>query len=112
MGLQLVTFKSKDTIESNHTIKRKLEIYRRNNTTTPLTGQVEALASPPTENINNIREEADSKSKPTKVTFQISPQHINRDITKWQATPRNVKVQKMRLKVEMQDSTKHDRKNC
>ena len=90
MGSQLVTFKSKDIIEYNHKIKRKLEIYRKNNTRTPLTSQFEALASPPTENINNIKEEADSKSKPKNITFQLSPQHIDRDSTKWRATPRHI----------------------
>ena len=67
--LQLVTFKSKNIIESNHTIKRILEIYRQNNTRTPLTSQVEALDIALNENINNIREEADSESKPTNLTF-------------------------------------------
>ena len=60
MGSQLVTFKSKNIIESNHTIKRILEIYRQNSTRTPLTSQVEALDIPPNENINNIRDEADT----------------------------------------------------
>ena len=92
--MQLFTFKSKDIIESNHTIERKLEIYRQNNNRTPLTSQVEALTFPPTKNINNIREEADSKSKPTNVTFQLYPQNIDRNSTKWQATPRHIKVQK------------------
>ena len=59
---------------------------------TPLTSQVEALASPPTEKINNIREEADSKIKPKNVTFQLSPQHIDKDSTKWRATPRHIKM--------------------
>ena len=58
-GSQLVTFKSKDIIEYNHMIEIKLEIYQHNNTRTPLTIQVESLAIPPNENINNIREEAD-----------------------------------------------------
>ena len=98
--MQLVTFKSKSIIESNHTIRRKLKIYKKNNTRTPFTSQVEALASPPTENINNIKEEPDSKIKPKNVTFQLSPQHIERDSTKWQATPHHKKVQKTRLKVE------------
>ena len=87
-------------IEYNHTIKRKLEIYQQNNTRTSLTSQVDALASPPTENINNIKEESDSKSKPKNVTFQLYPQHIDRYSTKWQATPRHIKVQKTHLKVE------------
>ena len=55
MGAQLVTFKSKDIIESNHTIERKLQNYGQNSNRTPLTSQVEALATPPNENINNIR---------------------------------------------------------
>ena len=67
--MPLVTFKSKNIIEFNHTIKRIFEIYRQNNTRTPLTSQVEALDIPPNENINNIREEADSESKPTNLTF-------------------------------------------
>ena len=67
--MQLVIFKSKNIVESNHTIKRILEIYRQNNTRTPLTSQVEALDIPLNENINNIREEADSESKPTNLTF-------------------------------------------
>ena len=83
-------FKSKDIIESNHMIKRKLKIYRQNNTMTSLTSQVEALASLPTENINNIKKEADSKTKPKNVTFQLSLQHIDRDSTKWRATPRHI----------------------
>ena len=81
-------------------IKRKLEIYQQNSTRTPLTSQVEALAFPPTENRNNIREGADSKSKPKNVTFQLYPQHIDRDSTKWRATPRHIKVQKTHLKEE------------
>ena len=93
-------FNSKDIIESNHTIKKKLEIYQQNNTRTPLTSQVQALSSPPTEYINNIKEEADSKSKPKNVIFQLSQQHIDRDSTKWTATPRHIKVQKTHLKVE------------
>ena len=72
-------------------IKRKFEIYRQNSAMTPLTSQVEALASSPTEKINNIREEADSKIKLKNVTFQLSPQHINRDSTEWGATPRHIK---------------------
>ena len=67
--MQIFTFKSKNIIGSNHTIKRILEIYRQNNTRNPLTSQVEALDIPPNENINNIREEADSESKPTNLTF-------------------------------------------
>ena len=58
--MQIVTFKSKNIIESNHTIKRILEICRQNNSRTPLTSQVEALEIPTNENINNIREEADT----------------------------------------------------
>ena len=59
MGSQLVTFKGKNIIEYNHKIKRILEIYRQNNTRTPLTSQVEALYIPPNERINNIIEKAD-----------------------------------------------------
>ena len=80
--MQIVTFKSKNIIESNHTIKRILEIYRQNNTRNLLTSQVEALGFPPNENINNIREEADTEIKPINVTFQISPHNIDRDSTK------------------------------
>ena len=73
-------------------IKRIVKIYRQNNTRTPLTSQVEALDIPPNENINNIREEADTETKPINVTFQLSPHHIDRDSTKWRATPRHIKV--------------------
>ena len=97
---QLVTFKSKYIIESNHMIESKLDIYQQNNTRTLITSQVEALAFPPNENINNIREEADSSSNPKNVKFQISPQHIDRDSTNWRATLRHIKVQKTRLKLE------------
>ena len=86
MGLHLVTLKSKNIIESNHTIKRILEIYGQNNTRTPLTSQVEALDIPQDENINNIREEAGSERKPKNVTLRLSPQHIDRDSTKWRYT--------------------------
>ena len=81
-GLQLVTFKSKNIIEYNQTIKRILEIYQQNNNRTPLTSQVEALDIPPNEKINNIREETYTESNPINVTFQISPHHIDRDSTK------------------------------
>ena len=59
-GSQLVTFKNKNIIESNHMIKRILEIYQQNNTRTPLTSQVEAIDITPNKNINNIREDEDS----------------------------------------------------
>ena len=62
-------------------IKRLLEIYRQNNTRTPLTSQVEAIYIPPNENINNIIEEADLESQTKNVTFQLSPNHIDRDNT-------------------------------
>ena len=57
-GVAASYFKSKNIIESNHMIRRILEIYRQNNTRTPLTSKVEALDIPPNENINNKREES------------------------------------------------------
>ena len=47
-----------------------------------------------------MRKDAYIERNSIDVTFQLSPHHIDRDSTKWRATPRHIKVQKKHQKWE------------